>query len=85
MTEAVQQDADGQRSILCEGCGAPFLCRPANGGRCWCGAEPYRLPMPLPAGAPDYKDCLCPSCLRGLAASLAESHGGQSKKIPTKT
>ena len=51
------------RTVVCPGCGARFNCRPD--GECWCAAEPFRLPLPDSAA----KDCLCPACLRTVAAA----------------
>jgi len=53
------------RQLTCAGCGAAFEC--AQSGECWCAAESYRVPMPASAN----DDCLCPACLRQLAASSA--------------
>jgi hypothetical protein len=60
----------GMRHIACERCGAKFMCRPVGPGRCWCGAETFQLPMPLPAEAGAFADCLCRSCLREVAERL---------------
>jgi hypothetical protein len=49
-------------TIRCSKCGAEFACEPA--GACWCKDESYRVPMP----ASDAASCLCPTCLRELAA-----------------
>jgi len=49
------------RRLACTGCGAEFSCNLAGG--CWCADEAFRLPMPT-----DASDCLCPDCLRKLAA-----------------
>jgi len=51
------------RQTACGRCGAVFGC--GLGADCWCAAEPYRLPVPGAAAA----DCLCPDCLRTLAAA----------------
>ena len=51
-------------TIRCEKCGAEFGCDPA--GDCWCKEESFRVPMP--AGA---TSCLCPKCLREMAAERA--------------
>ncbi len=56
------------RRLACERCGAAFGC--GDGGRdggCWCADEAFRLPMPGPGGG----DCLCPACLRRVAADHA--------------
>ena len=54
------------RRLACARCGTAFEC--GSGGSedaaCWCMDESYRLPMPE-AGA---GDCLCPACLRAMAA-----------------
>jgi hypothetical protein len=59
------------RRVVCARCGAAFDCGLGGdlGGECWCAAEPYRLPMTAAAT----EDCLCPDCLRKVAAALAES------------
>jgi Cysteine-rich CWC len=51
------------RRLACARCGADFDC--SLGGGCWCAEEPYRLPLPESGGG----DCLCPECLRRLAAA----------------
>jgi len=51
--------------LICTQCGAQFECKPAGG--CWCADETFRLPMPPPGEA-----CLCPACLRALAAGSRE-------------
>jgi len=60
----------------CERCGERFTCE-AGSDRCWCNAV-----APLPASlagelAAAYRACLCPACLRELAAhgSLAPRPG----------
>jgi len=62
--------AGPMRRIACERCGKAFTCRPVGPGRCWCGAETFQLPMPLPAEAGDFADCLCQDCLRDIAGQL---------------
>lgn len=52
------------RPMTCERCGAAFGCN--LDGPCWCGEEPYRLPLPE-AGKSVYADCLCAACLRDVA------------------
>jgi hypothetical protein len=52
------------RRLACGRCGQMFDC--TLGGDCWCAAEPVRLPLPDAGG-----DCLCPACLRALAAEAA--------------
>jgi hypothetical protein len=61
--------AMGERRIVCARCGTEFGCGRDSSEGCWCFAETYRLPLP-DKDAP-YGDCLCPSCLRLLAATLA--------------
>jgi len=65
------------RQLRCERCGTVFGCRNlSDGAPCWCATETAPLPMPLPADAGQYEDCLCPRCLRELAAELrARGHG----------
>nr|WP_035690092.1 hypothetical protein [Bradyrhizobium elkanii] len=55
------------RQLSCRRCGGAFTC--SLSGECWCGAEPYRLPMP----AHDGGDCLCPDCLRALARQQTDA------------
>jgi hypothetical protein len=50
------------RRLACARCGSEFDC--GLSGDCWCAAEPYRMPMTEAAS----EDCLCPACLRRLAA-----------------
>ena len=68
---------DGERRLICEGCGREFGCARDNIGECWCNAEAYRLPLPAAGnraeGSP--KDCLCPDCLRAAASKLKASPG----------
>ena len=68
---------DGERRLICEGCGREFGCRRDSIGECWCNAEAYRLPMPvpLPAASGGAADCLCPDCLRAAASKLKASAG----------
>src|SRR5262245_4175798 len=54
-------DSAPATALTCLQCGTAFECRPTGG--CWCAAETFRLPMPPPGEA-----CLCPDCLRALAA-----------------
>jgi hypothetical protein len=58
------------RRVVCEGCSTEFDCTRNHRGECWCAAEPYRLPTPLPAATGSFTDCLCPSCLRKVAQRL---------------
>ncbi|MDI1344942.1 MAG: hypothetical protein PSV22_12690 [Pseudolabrys sp.] len=55
------------RQLACAQCGAVFACNLAGG--CWCAEEPYRVPMPETAA----QDCLCPACLRKLAAASPDT------------
>ncbi|HET7492406.1 MAG TPA: cysteine-rich CWC family protein [Bradyrhizobium sp.] len=57
-------EKDGRR-MTCERCGEEFACSRETVDRCWCAAEPYRLPIPAAAGG--FSGCLCPSCLRSVA------------------
>ena len=59
------------RQLACAQCGAVFGCNLEGG--CWCAAEPYRVPLPDSAA----QDCLCPDCLRKLAAAQAERASGR--------
>lgn len=54
------------RSLTCAACGAAFAC--TGDADCWCGDEPYRLPMPITTALEAAADCLCPRCLRARAA-----------------
>ncbi|MHB0928326.1 MAG: cysteine-rich CWC family protein [Candidatus Nanopelagicales bacterium] len=61
------------RQMTCERCGSAFGCRDkGEAGSCWCSREAFKLPIPLPEGAGEYTDCLCPSCLREVAAQLRQ-------------
>ncbi|MEJ1161265.1 cysteine-rich CWC family protein [Prosthecomicrobium sp. N25] len=62
------------RRIACSRCGAAFGCLNDGSGRCWCGEEPFRLPVPLPAEVGPFADCLCPDCIR-IVASALEARG----------
>lgn len=53
------------RALACSCCGTEFTCNLSD--TCWCMEEPYRLPTPTQDGG----DCLCPDCLRNLAAEQA--------------
>ncbi len=70
-------DPAGRRELTCERCGARFGCRPAGG--CWCNREAFRLPVPLPEPFTDFGDCLCPACLRDVAAALGGAAAGPGK------
>lgn len=63
---------DTTRPKTCPRCGAGFGC--STSGTCWCAEEPYRVPMPK-AGATEYDDCLCRSCLREVAEGLGLAPG----------
>ena len=76
-------DKDNNRTLACARCGGGFGCNPV--GACWCGSEDFKLPVPLPGKYAAFGDCLCPGCLREIAAELraavvAET-GGKSKTI----
>lgn len=64
-----------ERHITCERCGTEFSCLPGHQGACWCEAESYRIPTPLPSEAGRFGDCLCPLCLRKIAALITEAGG----------
>ncbi len=69
--EAPQPKArTGDRAVTCRRCGEQFSCARDNPGGCWCAAESFRLPVPLPANIGAFADCLCPSCLRAVAELL---------------
>jgi hypothetical protein len=53
------------RQLACARCGAAFECG-AAAGKCWCAEENYPLPVPA---ANSGEDCLCPACLRKVAAA----------------
>lgn len=65
------------RQWQCERCGTVFGCANLGvEGSCWCSREEFRLPLPLPEGVGPFEECLCPSCLREVAAQLrAMGHG----------
>ncbi|HZC54778.1 MAG TPA: cysteine-rich CWC family protein [Xanthobacteraceae bacterium] len=70
-----------ERRLTCERCGQEFGCSRGNVAECWCSTEPYRLPMPLPAGAAGRRaDCLCPACLREAAARLTPTASATEQK-----
>jgi hypothetical protein len=54
------------RRLACLHCGTEFTC--ALSGACWCADETFRLPMPSDGG-----ECLCPDCLRKVAAQAASA------------
>jgi hypothetical protein len=69
------------RRIACSRCGAAFGCLNDGSGRCWCGQEAFRLPVPLPADVGPFDDCLCPTCIRIVAADLsARGHGPEARR-----
>jgi hypothetical protein len=63
------------RRLTCERCGQEFGCSRDSIADCWCNAEPYRLPMPSPAEAGSSANCLCPACLREMAARRRATPG----------
>jgi len=65
------------RQLHCERCGTVFGCRNlGEAGECWCSMEAFALPVPLPDDVGTFEDCLCPTCLREIAAQLkAKGHG----------
>ena len=75
--EAVWDPALATRQLRCERCGTVFGCRNlGEAGSCWCSMEAFALPLPLPADVGPFEDCLCPNCLRQIAAELkAKGHG----------
>jgi cysteine-rich CWC protein len=52
----------------CERCGARFGCGAADGD-CWCARVPVSETVRGEL-ARDYRDCLCPTCLRDLASDV---------------
>ena len=69
---------DDTPRIVCERCGQQFGCSRNRIADCWCVAEPYRLPIPLPPEAGNFGDCLCPTCLRAVAEVLAATANRQT-------
>src|SRR6187397_2820314 len=63
------------RRLACARCGDAFDCGSAV-GKCWCAEEEFRLPMPA---ADSGEDCLCPACLRKLAATPPQPRGGSAR------
>jgi hypothetical protein len=53
-------------SKTCQRCNAAFGCG-ADVGHCWCSEQSFRMPLPKP-GVSEFSDCLCPACLRAVAA-----------------
>ena len=51
----------------CQRCNTVFGCG-ADMAQCWCSEESFRVPLPKP-GASEFSDCLCPACLRAVAAA----------------
>ena len=70
---------ENARRMSCQRCGQEFGCSREDIDRCWCAAEPDRLPMQLPPEAGGFNGCLCPSCLRAVAELLHESGSAGSK------
>jgi ribosomal protein S14 len=68
-----------ERRVICERCGKEFGCSRDAQDSCWCGAEPYWLPIPLPREFGGFSDCLCPVCLRELAKLLTENRAQTSR------
>jgi hypothetical protein len=65
------------RQQTCERCGTSFGCTDKGpAGSCWCSEEEFRLPVPLPPDVGPYGDCLCPDCIRMVAAELKEKGYG---------
>jgi uncharacterized protein len=65
------------RQLRCERCGTGFGCRNlGESDACWCSLEAFRLPLPLPEGVGPFEDCLCPRCLREIAAELRAMGAG---------
>ena len=59
------------RQWRCERCGTVFGCRNlGDAENCWCSQEAFQLPVPLPDDVGPFEDCLCPRCLREIAAEL---------------
>ncbi len=56
------------RQISCAICDSSFACTLDR--TCWCGEEPVRLPLPL--AEVNLSDCICRSCLQGIAALAPE-------------
>ena len=62
------------RQMSCERCGTGFGCKDkGEAGTCWCSLESFKLPQPLPDAVGPFGDCLCPKCLREVAAQLEQS------------
>ncbi|MBI3549867.1 MAG: cysteine-rich CWC family protein [Elusimicrobia bacterium] len=56
------------KPTICDRCGAEFGCdREAGKDRCWCEDVPAVLPVPKDGKAA----CLCPKCLKALAAAMS--------------
>ncbi|MCC5875025.1 MAG: cysteine-rich CWC family protein [Candidatus Sumerlaeia bacterium] len=61
------------RARHCEKCGTEFTCGAGNTDKpCWCMEVPVSADS-LKKLQEQYEDCLCPECLRALAAA----DGGQ--------
>ena len=60
------------RRLACERCGVSFGGNASGApGSCWCSQEAFSLPQPLPQEFAQLGDCVCPDCLREVAAELA--------------
>jgi hypothetical protein len=73
MPQAAPALPEPNRELACAHCGRSFGC--TLGGPCWCSHEDYRLPLDAAGPA---TDCLCPDCLRALAAKLTAERGRAS-------
>lgn len=82
MSEHAELPPERPRRIACARCGASFGCLNDGTGRCWCGREAFSLPVPLPEGFGPWDDCLCPTCLRAVAAELSERGFGPGGATP---
>jgi len=60
-----KQTAGAPKQKICEKCGAKFDCY-APWGPCWCDDVKLK-PGALANLRAQYKDCLCPNCLRATA------------------
>ena len=68
MSDMTAPPQNPPRNLACAQCGGAFDC--TSGAECWCVAEPYRLRM---IDIDTQRDCLCPACLRLLAAAQSPS------------
>jgi hypothetical protein len=65
---------DPSESTACPACGDPFACG-AGRPSCWCGSVGLSAEARARAAAV-YRGCLCPGCLRLLAAGRLAGEGG---------